>query len=454
MSVDVTVNKHRHGVVNALLIMTFFSPPLFAQAVAEQSNETSVKQSDKWGDEAWGESPWGEEEKSPWQVKGFIDASYGSFTQDNIVTSAQSLSELTARIELDYQHDYFDISAKADARYDGVLNKSLWDTRELNIAFSPSTNLDVKLGRQVLTWGTGDYLFLNDLFAKDWQSFFSGRDDEYLKASSDSIRTTFYSHGISFDLAWTPEFTSDKYPTGERFSFYSPLAQQQIAPKDTFLVNKTNNDQWSMRIATTKKGIEYALYGYHGFWTTPVGVKQLNSNLLASYFPTLNSWGASIRMPIASGVFNAEFSAYNSSKDSKGSNPFIANSQHRFLLGYETELAKDLTAGVQYYLEKTRQYDEFFTSSSTPANLVDEYRQLITLRLTYMMLQQKLIYSLFSFYSPSDEDGYIKPSITYRYNDKYRFSLGGNLFFGDENYSFFGQHQTNSNVWVRAKFSF
>lgn len=429
---------------------TAYAQETFTSTQQDISNSSSANQED----DLWGDDTWAEEKKSPWQIRGFVEAGYGTFTQKNVVDSSQSLSELTGRIELDYQHDLFNIAAKGDARYDGVLNKTLWDTRELNIAFSPLNNLDIKVGRQVLTWGTGDYLFLNDLFAKDWQSFFSGRDDEYLKAASDSVRTTLYTNGVSIDFAWTPEFTADKYLTGERFSFYSPQVMQQVAPAENFNVDQTNKAQWSTRIATAKNGIEYALYGYHGFWTTPVGSQITGAGMITAYFPTLNSWGASVRMPLASGLFNAEYAAYNSSEDSAGTNPFIANSQDRVLLGFESEVVKDLTASVQYYLEKTRQYSNFIESSPNPNNLVDEYRQLLTLRLTYMTMQQKLIYSLFSFYSPTDHDGYFKPSVSYRYSDHYRFSAGANLFFGQEKYSFFGQHQTNSNLWLRAKFTF
>ncbi|WP_448567074.1 hypothetical protein [Thalassotalea ganghwensis] len=423
-------------------------PAVFAQEHAEQQEGSKVKsqqsadETDLWGDD------WDTEIKpSPWRFSHHLEVGFGKFSHDNIVQSTTSLSEVTLRLGADYQHDHFDISAKGDLRYDDVLEKSLWDTRELNIAFSPITSLDVKLGRQVLTWGTGDYLFLNDLFPKDWQAFFSGRDDEYLKAPSDSIRTTWYGYGLSIDLAYTPEFTSDQYITGERFSFFSPLAQQQVAPANDFAVIKTKDAQWATRIATNKDGIEYALYGYKGFWTTPVGMTPTGQ----AYFPKLNSWGASIRMPLAGGLFNAEYSRYNSVDDSNGSNPLIANDQQRLLLGYETEIIKNLTASGQLYLEKTGNYSNFIARHPFAEQAVDETRQLLTVRLTYMAMQQKLIYSWFSFYSPSDKDGYIKPSVSYRYSDKLQFAAGANVFFGDKGYSFFGQHQDNSNVWLRAK---
>jgi hypothetical protein len=406
-------------------------------------------------DEDWGDD-WGEEEVSPWKFSGFTEAGYGYLLQKNIVESNASLSEITARVNLDYSHESFEFVSKGELIYDNVINDTFWQTRELNVSFSPSDNTDIKLGRQILTWGTGDYIFLNDLFAKNWQSFFSGRDDQYLKAPSDSAKGTWYIGDYSIDLAWTPEFTPDIYLTGERFSFYSPQTQNIIAPADDFRVQQTNNDQWSSRIATNKNGIEYALYGYKGFWPTPAGMttEQSQSSQLVPYFPKMNAWGASIRMVLAGGLFNAEYVSYNSIEDNKGKNPFVANGQQRLLLGFEREVIKDLTASVQFYLEHTKHYDEFIANSFTPETEVDKNRQLLTLRLTYVTLQQKLIYSLFNFYSPTDKDGYVKPSVTYRYNDQWSFSAGANLFWGDENYTFLGQHQQNSNAWLRVKAQF
>ncbi len=48
--------------------------------------------------------------------------------------------------------------------------------------------VNLKIGRQVFTWGTGDYLFINDLFPKDYESFYIGRDDEYLKRPSEAVK--------------------------------------------------------------------------------------------------------------------------------------------------------------------------------------------------------------------------------------------------------------------------
>ena len=432
--------------ISLIMIMLLLLITTKADAQAEQlPQEQASNWDEEWADD-WGDTP----KSSPWKITHFIELAYGRFTEDNVVESTHSLSDLRGRVNVDYSHEFFEFNAKGDLLYDGVLKKTRFQTRELNVAFSPFNNLDVKVGRQVLTWGTGDYVFLNDLFTKDWQSFFSGRDDEYLKQASDSVRLTHYWKNITFDLAWTPEFSPDNYLNGERFSFYSPVAQTNIAPAESFVVDQTKDAQWSARLATTIKGVEYSLYGYKGYWTTPLGI----NNQGIPFFPKMNAWGASALTPLSAGIFKFEFSYYNSIEDQHGDNPNIPNSQIRALIGYEQEMIKNLSLGLQYYVEKTQQYNAFTQSNMFADEQVDEFRQLTTMRLRYSTLQQKLVYSLFVFYSPTDQDSYLKPAINFRYDDNLSFSAGANIFSGKKKYSFFGQHQENSNVWLRARFSF
>ena len=133
-----------------------------------------VQAQEDWGDD-WGDD-WEQSEDTPWRINGFVELGQGQFLQNNSVASDSSLSEVRARINFDYDADIVELSAKGDLSYDNVLHKDVWQTRELYLS-SRLGSIDVRAGRQVLTWGTGDYIFLNDLFAKDWQSFFSGRDD-------------------------------------------------------------------------------------------------------------------------------------------------------------------------------------------------------------------------------------------------------------------------------------
>ena len=423
--------------------------------LAAPFNATANKQSqepteDSWDD--WGDADWQDESLSPWQYSGFAEFGLGQFSRDNVTVSQWSLQELRGQLDVKYSAERFVVNVKGEILADGVTDESKFSTRELNVSLNAFENTDVILGRQVITWGTGDYLFLNDLFGKDWQSFFSGRDDTYLKAPNDALRILHYTNSITLDLVYSPEFTPDQYLTGERFSFYSPSEQAIVAP-ETMTVATENDHQLSVRLATTRNGVEYGAYGYQGFWTTPVGFKLDQRNIGTAYFPKLNAYGASLRMPAFSGLINTEFAVYNSLEDKGGSNPFIANSQIRLLLGYERELFTNVTGTMQLYLEHTQDYDALIANSNSSDMLVDETRQLVTIRLTQLARQQTLINRLFMAYSPTDSDAYLKPSTTFKYSDQWHLSAGANIFVGKHIHTFFGQHKDNSNIWLRIKYN-
>ena len=120
---------------------------------------------------------------------------------------------------------------KGDLLYDGIEQEFTADIRDISLSFSPLQSLDMKVGRQVLTWGTGDLLFLNDLFPKDWVSFFAGRDDEYLKAPSNSFRATQYNNFVNIDFAWTPEFRSDIYIRRRALLLFLPACGQRSSAR-------------------------------------------------------------------------------------------------------------------------------------------------------------------------------------------------------------------------------
>ena len=196
-------------------------------AVAALSTSAHAQEED-WDD--WGEDEWAEEGGGlTWT--GFAEGAFGGrWDEDPAVGRSQTLGEIRLRLETEWNRDRITVGFKGEAWYDQYLEELDGNLRDLTLSFSPTANSDAKLGRQVLTWGTGDLLFLNDLFPKDWVSFFAGRDDEYLKAPSNTVRMTWYNDAFNVDLAWTPVFEPDEFLTGERFSFFFPLAGRRVAP--------------------------------------------------------------------------------------------------------------------------------------------------------------------------------------------------------------------------------
>jgi hypothetical protein len=377
----------------------------------------------------------------------------GFRTQNDPYEKDMSIMENRFQLGIFSYPEWGDITVRGDVIGDFVEEEADFDLREANIFKRPTDYMDVKIGRQILTWGTGDLIFINDLFPKDWQAFFIGRDIEYLKAPSDAAKISLFSDAVNVDFAYTPQFDPDRYIKGERISYWN--ANLQNLAGQNAIVHTERPDRWfhdsefALRLYRNVKNYELALYGYHGYWKSPAGQNASGKAI----FPDLNVYGASIRGNAGKGIGNAEIGFYDSTDDCSGKNPLINNSEMRYLLGYTQEIGKDLTLGLQYYVEQLLDYDQY-RDNLPGGHARDEFRHLTTIRLTKLLMNQNLQCSLFAFYSPSDEDAYLRPNVHYKLNDNTAIELGGNVFFGAHPYTFFSQFQDNTNIYAGYHYSF
>ncbi|MDO8724405.1 MAG: hypothetical protein Q7J31_19555 [Syntrophales bacterium] len=392
----------------------------------------------------------------PFELRGFLEARGGLRTQDDPHESkTATLEETRVQLHLFKALDWARCSIKSDFIYDGTEEGAQSDFREVNALFSPFEFMELKAGRQILTWGTGDYIFINDLFPKDYKSFFTGRDDEYLKAPSDALKTSIYTDVVNLDFVYTPRFNPDRFIDGRRLSYFNPQLGR-LAGKDA-VISPLKHDEWfedseiAWRLSRDIKGYGLALYGYHGFWKSPMG---FDPQAGTATFPRLSAYGLSVRGTVWEGIGNFEMGYYDSREDRSGESPFIPNSQLRYMAGYEQELAKDFTAGVQYYLEQTLQYGAYRRTLPLGMQAADEFRQVITIRLTKLLLYQNLKLSLFTFYSPSDQDVYIRPNVHYKITDHWSAEGGANIFAGRKDHTFFGQFKNDTNIYAGVRWSF
>lgn len=442
--------KNLSIITGFFLLLNVSALTLGADITDNQEDNHENSWEDSWSDD------WQEKPDSPWQISGFTDFGVGGFTKNNIVNSDQSLLELRSQLSINRYFGNTFFSSKTEIIADDIDSDHLrLEIREFYLNNNFGEHWNTRVGQQVLTWGTGDFIFLNDFFPKNWQSMFSGRDDDYLKAPSASIKTTFYSSIINADFVITPNFTSDTYITGERFSYFNPGSRTTVAAPPKLKTeepdNNTSNSQYFLRLFKTHYSIEYAAYFYRGLYTQPLGFSVLSGK---NTFPRLNSFGASLRSPILGGIGNLEFAYWDSVDDKKGDNPFIPNSQIQWLTGFEREALRNFTIGMQLLVRKIQHHDNEIINAFNTDYVADEWQKLITLRLTYLTLQQKLTSSLFIFHSPNDDDYFIKPKISYRFNDHWLYVVGANIFTGKEDHTQWGQFEKNTNIFGRVKYTF
>jgi len=265
-----------------------------------------------------------------------------------------------------------------------------------------------------------------------------------------------YPELFNLDLVWIPFFEPNIMPTGQRVSFFDSF-QGGIAGRNSHRIitepsEKAKNFVYAARAYRNFNSYEAAFYYYRGFDPAPRSYK--NEMKREIYYERLDAYGGSIRGPVLGGIGNAEISYHYSPEDPEGEDRTIQNSIMKYLLGYEKDLGNDLRVGFQYYLEQTLNYGNYRKALLKTDYRWDEYRHMFTNRFTKFFANQTIKVTLFTFFSPSDMDAYIRPSISWNATDSWTLTVGANLPWGRDSWTEFGGMQKNKNVYARLRYSF
>jgi len=354
------------------------------------------------------------------------------------------------QLEASPQGERWGLLARGELIYDAA-GGDLWgDLREgyLDLRFPA---LDLRLGRQIVTWGVGDLIFITDVFPKDRVAFITGLPLDYLKKGSDAFNATAHLAGSAFQLLLIPRFEADTVPeAGGRLTFNDRFPAITVRHKDepTFSLD---NLEAGLRISANLEGWDLALSGYRGFFHTPSGQVQPGPQMRL-YYPRLEVYGGTAQGTALGGVLSAEAAYYRSRDDRGGTNPAIDNSSFRGLLGYQREIVPDLIASVQYYVQVMQDHGRYVSTLPPGVPAQPTARHVVTARLTRLYLNQTLRVGVYVQGSPNQHDFYASPEARYSFSDALSATLGVNLFVGPRATDF-GQFEGNSNVYLVVRYA-
>ncbi len=404
----------------------------------------------------------GQEVEDEWgvDVRGFALGTFSGRTTGHIPSGQEGraliVGEERLRLDLTGWTDTVEaeVGIKLDGVHDAVADDLDLDLREAYLDYTTG-DFDFRLGRQIATWGVGDLLFINDVFPKDWVSFFAGRPLEYLKTGVDGFRARYSSNVLNAELLAIPRFEPDTMPTSKRFFMhddYGSVTNRGEDLPDTTLANT----EVGLRLYKKLGGFDLSAYAYRGRWRAP-GQRADDANnatRVTSIYPPLSVYGLSAQGQALGGVVSFEGGYYDSRDDRNGDDLAVPNSQIRFLAGYQKQLWQDFTLGTQYYAEIMENFGAY--KRSLPAGFArkEKYRDIVTLRLTQFLKHQTWKLSLFAFFSPAENDYLLQPQVSYKVSDSLSAAIGGNVFGGEKRTTFFGQFDQNDNAYINLRYDF
>lgn len=362
-----------------------------------------------------------------------------------------SLGEERLRLELSGASASGDtlFVAKGDLYHDAVGRRVAVDLREAYAGYTRS-GCDLRIGRQIVTWGVGDLFFVTDVFPKDWESFFGGRPAEYLKQGVDGARARLSMGEMNAEIAVIPFFTPDVLPSPGRFGGTDPYAsvpnQAETRPSAGY-----SGTEIALRLLGRLAGIDLSIAAYRGFWRTP-GARLDDTSApttVTLFYPRLSVYGLSAQRNALDGVLSLETGYYRTASQPLGDRGGLPGSQWRFLIGYQRQLWKASTVGLQLYGELVDEEDADLAESG-----LGRLRRVTSLRFTQLLGYETWKLSLFVAYSPTDEDGFVRPEVSFKVSDELGVTVGANVFGGASEKTSFGRLRRSDNAFVAARFDF
>ncbi len=331
---------------------------------------------------------------------------------------------------------------------DIALDKTRLETRELYGDLN-SDKLAARLGRQVITWGVGDLLFINDTFPKDPVALFTGQPLQNFKLGSDALKLNAYPAPTNLELV-IASFRPDNTPTSRRFVLPGPFPAGLLRRTE-----EPTNSAEELEVSGRVYGYldNWELSGYASRTHHHTQARRMTAGEIVGTFPRLNTLGASLTGPAVKGVLSLEAGYYDSPQDRDGRDPSVDNSQLRGLIGYSRQLWDDATLGLQLYGEWMRDYNAYRETLPAGFPVKDRVRKVATLRFTQLFAHQTVTFNVFTFVGLSEKDRYVIPSLRYAFSDNLWAEIGANVFGGNRTGTF-GSLQDNSNVYVTVRYAF
>jgi hypothetical protein len=376
-------------------------------------------------------------------INGFLQGNYSG----NIDSSSPDGSDFKwaeEKLQLKFSADKksFYFFAKADLSY---------------YADYLADNWDIRLGRQIITWGVGDLIFINDIFPKDYEAFFSGRPMEYLKIGSDAVKIGMYPAVTSAELVLViiPFFEPNNFPQKSRFWMFDPMPSVTNRDKEEPSTN-FENTEIALRLYRDIAGFDASLYLYRGFHRQQSMLPDSLSapTRMTLFYPELSVYGATAQGRALDGIVSFEAGFYDSRQDRNGKDPMIPNQSTKYLLGYQRQVWEDFTAGLQYYAVHMLDYAQYESNLPSAFPKEKKWQDLFTIRFTHLFMHQTLKFSFFSFWSFSDGDYILIPEVKYNFTDHIWAAAGANIFGGGKEWNQFGSLDKNDNIYIQSRYEF
>ncbi len=316
----------------------------------------------------------------------------------------------------------------------------------------------LRAGRQLVIWGAADGLRITDLVSPLNLTEFLARDYDDIRMPVEALKFKYFRGAMKLEIIYVPVFKGFVLPLHPKnpwaLSMPAPsgmrlIMQEEQKPELTF-----KNSEFGGRLVFNLPGIDFSLAALHTYNKMPVFVRELElpvtpatpGLIIRPEYHRMTFVGGDFSKPLGQFVLRGEL-AFNIDKS------LITNQMPSKLQKHNTLNA---LLGIDWYAP-----DEWMLSVQIANDAIMNYKEeleqkehttLLTFNVSKNLLNNTLKLSDFVYADLNNSSFFSRFSVDYALTDQIHILAGYDHFEGDK--GMFGVFKNNSEVWIKAKYSF
>ncbi|MBI4529197.1 MAG: hypothetical protein HY695_35815 [Deltaproteobacteria bacterium] len=314
--------------------------------------------------------------------------------------------------------------------------------------------LDLSFGREIIPWGRADRINPTDnLTPKDFSLLVPDDDDQRL--GTFAIKGSYYLTGLSLTVVWLPEFKSDTIPIKR--------------PPPLFRLHEQERGwdlgQWAIKVEQTEKRVDWSLSFFDGLDRFPdLGIGSISPSRVKLRLRNHRIQVIGADAATVLGRYGLRGEVAFTFTENSGEGPEVKNPFFFMVAGGDRTFFEHLNVNIQYLLRVVTPYRSPFNipdpvqrevalQQATQTNQLDRVQHGASLRVSDKWFNETLEGEAVAVIFFTRGDYAIRPKLTYAFTDRWKGTIGADLFRGPDR-SFFGNLRDNSTAFIELRWSF
>ena len=380
------------------------------------------------------------------QINGFVDTYHA--LQTSYPHKIMS-SRTRARLELRADYGEASLYSSMNLAYNSLLQDQTGAfLREAYFNYAGNF-LEVKAGRQIVTWGVADGLRITDLISPMDYTEFMANDYDDIRVPVNAIDLKIPGERVSAEFVFVPVPEYFVMPEGEDNPWTMQLPERTRMDLSGTPEKRLKNSEYGGRLRFFLENLDFSLTAMRTFNKSPVTVASYNpktdSILIKGVYKPMNVIGGDVSIPMGEFVIRGEVAEYFDEPIA------LANSS-----GYLLRNTLNALVGIDWYAGNNwtfmAQYMHKFIGRYRDKLGIEENTSMVTARISKELLNNTLKFSLYGMLDIDNLGYYVRSAADYLWSDQITLSFGADGFGGKR--GTFKTYKKNTQIWVKGKYFF